>query len=123
MASLKPYNPIIQVFSAATVAGSGAVNRWTYTVPAGKRTEVCHMLVDVDDNANAINTTVASIFAIIGGTTGIVMRLQDDGVRILAATAGASFWLDEGEQLIGQSTNNGAANVNMRIVAVLKEWG
>lgn len=113
-------------FSGVAAAGSGAVIRWTYTVPIGKRSEVCHCYVEAVDNANAVNTTFADVFANIGGVFITLAKIYNDGAGNNTLTPNIAVssvvLLQAGDTIQGRTNNTGAAGVSMIVRAVIKEF-
>lgn len=113
-------------FNGAVAAGSGAIIRWTYTVPAGKRAEITHCYCEAQDNANAVNTTFADIFAIIGGVAITIAKQYNDGAGNNTLTPNISVSsvvpLQAGDTVSGRTTNTGAGGVTMFVRAVIREF-
>lgn len=124
MASTLLFALLPQTFNAATVAGSGTVTRWTYTVPAGKRAIVRHCSIVIAANANAANTTQATIRASIGGVLNRLLSLDGSASANQASKEIAcACTLYAGDTLNGLSVNTGAGNVVMVIEAQIEEYG
>jgi len=118
--------PVAFDFNAVAAAGGGAIIRWTYTVPAGKRSEIVHCYCETQDNANAVNTTFSDIFAIIGGVAVTLAKVYNDGAgnNTLTPTMAVPSIvpLQAGDTVNGRTVNNGAAGVAMIARAVMREY-
>lgn len=113
-------------FNAVVAAGAGVVNQWTYTVPAGKRAEVIFGFCEVQDNANAVNTTIADIFINTGGTSITLVRQYNDGAGNNTLVPNSSIAtiipIVAGDTVVGRTQNTGAAGVQMIVRAAIKEY-
>lgn len=108
----------------ATAAGSGNVNRWTYTVPNGKRTVVTHISGTIFVTAAAANTTIVSITANIGGVAVTLLRFGNAAVITgeLNFSQIVNVDMSFNDQLLGNTINNSAVVVGMLLTATLREY-
>lgn len=118
--------PVIQSFTGIVAAGSGVVNQWVYTVPAGKRSIIRDVFCEVVDNANAVNTTWCDIFITIGAPSHTIVRQYNDGAgnNTLTPNIGRQTHIElpSGAGMTGRTTNTGAAGVSMVVRAFLEEY-
>jgi hypothetical protein len=118
--------PVAMDFNGVAAAGSGAITRWTYTVPAGKRAILTHVFCEVIDNANAVNTTFGDIFCTIGAVSITAARVYNDaaGNNTLTPNIAVPVQIDlqAGNTVNGRTFNVGAAGVAMVVRAVIREY-
>lgn len=125
MAQITLFRPVNFNVAVLTAAGSGNVVRATYTVPASLRAEVSHSFLSIDPSAALVGTVTAFIDAIIGGTAARLHLIQNGGV--LASVLSSSYActnipLQAGDSLTLNTGNASAANVNMRLTVVIREY-
>lgn len=125
MASTPLFTQVPQNITIATAAGSGNVNRWTYTVPAGKRAIVRHVTGTIFVSAAAANTTIIIISATLNGVNVQVMRLGNAAVIAgeLDQQNMTQIEMYGGDTLTGNTVNNSAVVVTMNLGAVIEEYG
>jgi hypothetical protein len=113
-------------FNGVAAAGSGGIVRWTYTVPALKRSVLTHVFCEAVDNANIVNSTFADVFCVIGGVSMTIARIYNDGAgnNTLTPNIAVSSQVDlsAGDTVNGRTFNVGAAGVSMVVRAVIREY-
>jgi Ca2+-binding RTX toxin-like protein len=123
MASQHLFTLVVNNFNAVVAAGAGTVSQWTYTVPAGKTAILATCLARVADNANAVETSFSDI--LVNGVA--IIREVNDGAGNNTLTPVISMAprvrLNEGDTVVGRTTNTGAAGVVMQVAAVVEEYG
>jgi len=112
-------------FAGAPAGGSGTVNQWTYTVPAGKRAVLEHLLLQVNNNGNAANTTGCDVISTVNGGAAIeVFRFmsQSGAAQIATKEMRSHIDLSAGDIVTGRTINTGAGAVTMLVNAIIREY-
>lgn len=117
------FNPIANSFSGASVAGSGVVIRWTYTVPAGKRSVFTASHLQISASAAAVNTGLAVIDAFIGGVLVQVVRvIWNAGAVHLVQYGIHDLNLNAADFVRGYTQNIAAVNITMIVDGTVREY-
>lgn len=117
------FTPVPRANSVATAAGSGQVQRWTYTVPALKRAILYHSMLRIVPNGAAAGTLQNFIQCTIGGTAIVVCLLDGSGaVNNVALSYMPSIDLQAGDIVAGFTVNNSAVVTTMQEYAVIREY-
>lgn len=116
--------PIALSFTGVSNAASGVVNRWTYTVPALKRSILTFSFANLPAGANAVNTTGARIICTIGGVNCQTVRIFNQAVLTAEISDWAASEIDlaAGDTVIGTTINNGANNATITVQATIREY-
>lgn len=118
------FTPIAIAYGASTVAGSGLIVRWTYTVPPLTRAVILHSHVGILVSAAAANTALVLVRATIGGIVVQIVRLCN--AAVLAAEIDLSYSsaieLSAGDVVTGSTQNTAAVAVTMIVSAVIREY-
>jgi hypothetical protein len=118
--------PIGRAFNAATVAGSGTVLQWNYTVPAGKRAILTHAGIRLGISAAAANLIGGTIQCVIGGVAIFVIRLFNQAPLGAEVNSYLMCGIDlaAGDVVQGFSTNNAGAGIvpQVGLFAAIREY-
>ena len=118
------FNPIGQSFSGVTLAGSGTITQWTYTVPALKRSVAVHCTGVINASAAAAGTGLIRIIATIGGVQVTLISLSNQAVLAasISQSVAVTVYLSAGDTLAGVTTNTAAVNITMTVQAAIQEF-
>ena len=124
MASIKLFVPVFKIYSAA-VGAHAFVQRWIYTVPAGKRAEITYMHTFLEDqNPQPIGTSFCVIKLTIGAVADNTLYIGTRGaIGDYWEAIGCSIPLDSADTVEAYTVNGAATVLTFRVQAIIKEFG